>query len=49
MVDIEIPSVTDMRALMTVLKTQFSDIIYYTEATQVYQVDKWRDLPLKLN
>lgn len=46
--DIEIESREKLRALIREIKLKFSDIVYRIEPTEVYQIDRFRDIPQRI-
>lgn len=48
LIDVEVESRDKLRGLFKEIKNKFSDLIIRLESTQVYQVEKFRDIPDKL-
>ena len=46
--DIEIKNRDELRELLREMKARFSDMIVRVEPTHLYQIDRYRDLPIKL-
>ncbi len=48
MLDVEVESKDKLRNVLREIKMKYAHIVYRIEATEIYHVDRFRDLPLKL-